>query len=115
MCFSELVDCRIEDGHDEDERPIGQVYEKPGRAPDWARKLDASRSQRGKEVSQVEPEFQRRRSRGFWGSPENLLLADAPEESHAAAVIAHPVKAKAAANCNHTIGKAGWQSQVIIM
>ena len=65
MCFSELVDCRIEDGYDEDERPIGQVYEKPGRAPDWARKLDTSRSQRGKEVSQVEPEFQRRRREDF--------------------------------------------------
>ena len=65
MCFSELVDCRIEDGYDEDERPVGQVDEKPGRTPDWTRKLNTSRSQRGKEVSQVEPEFQRKMSSGF--------------------------------------------------
>ena len=58
ICFSELVDCDIEDGHDEDEGPVCKVYKKPRRAPDWTRKLDSSRSQRGKEVNQVEPEFQ---------------------------------------------------------
>ena len=56
--FSELVDCGIEDGHDEEEGPVCEVYKKPRRTPDWTGKLDPSRSQRSKEVGQVEPEFQ---------------------------------------------------------
>ena len=58
ICFSELVDCDIEDGHDEDEGPVCEVYKKPRRTPDWTGKLYSSRSQRSKEVGQVEPEFQ---------------------------------------------------------
>ena len=82
MCFSELVDCCIEDGDDKDERPVGEVYEKPGRAPDWTRKLDTSRAQRGKEVSRVEPECQVKGGgvQRLWGAPEKLLLAHAPEK-----------------------------------
>ena len=111
ICFSELVDCRIEDGHNEDERPVCKVYKKPCRAPDWSRKLYPSRSQRSKEVDQVEPEFQS--PRGFLGgAPETLLLTHAPEKGDTAAATGQPVQAKAAANCNHTVGKAGWQSWV---
>ena len=68
MCFSELVDFCIEDGNDKDERPVCKVYKKPGWAPDWTRELYSSWTQRGKEVSQVEPECQGWRSTPFLGS-----------------------------------------------
>ena len=35
---------------------------------------------------------------------------NAPEEGDTAAVTGEPVQAKTAADCNHTVGKAGCQS-----
>ena len=57
MCFSELVNGSIQNGHSKDESPVYEVDEKSRRIPDRTRELHASRSFGVKEVFQVDPGY----------------------------------------------------------
>ena len=74
MCFPELVDGSVEDGHSKDESPVYEVDEKSRRIPERTRKLHPSRSLGLEEVFQVKPEFRIRWIQGWehpWSQMEN--------------------------------------------